>query len=54
MHSFITLKVDSEQYLIQRLGIGNGNNVLCGTNKSQTAAVTAHSEGVWSALSASS
>lgn len=41
-------------YLLQRLGISNGNNVLCGANKSQTAAVTAHSESVWNSLSASS
>lgn len=54
VHSFITLKVDGGLYLIQRLGIGYGNNVLGGTNKSQTAAVTAHGEGVWSALRASS
>lgn len=54
MHIFITLKVDGGQYLIQRLGISNSNNVFCGTNKSQAAAVTAHGESVWSSLNASS
>lgn len=49
----MSLKGKCAIYLIQRLWVSDGDNVFRRTDKSQTAAVTAHCESVGSALSAS-